>query len=76
MEIATALKLLRDFSKCHPRIFRQFSGFPTSCGNEGGYVVFVDMAILNEPCYNSLKDFVEESNLCLSSFENYLMVSG
>ena len=76
MNLDAALKLLRDFSSCNLRIFRQFSGFPTSDSQESGgrYVVFVDARFADDPSFCELKNYLQASNLSITRFGTHLMV--
>jgi len=77
MDFKLALSLLKDFSACHPRIFKQFSGFPDciSIDSESGYVLFVDIDLAKRNCYLELKDVVEKNNLSIESYRNSLLIS-
>jgi hypothetical protein len=78
MDFEAALKLLKAFSACNLRIYKQFAGFPESGSQEsdGKYVVFIKASLAKEPCYCELRDFAESHNLNITPFEQYLMVSG
>jgi len=77
MDFEAALKLLKAFSACNPRIYKEFSGFPDSRSREteSGYLLFV-AASLEKPCYFELKDFAQKNNLNIKPYGKFLMVSG
>jgi hypothetical protein len=77
LDFDAALKLLRAFSACHPRIYKQFSGFPEADSHEAesGYVLFVDASLAMKTCYCALRDFAEEHNLSITPYGKSLMVS-
>jgi len=78
MDFEAALELLKTFSACNLRIYKQFAGFPVSSSqeSEGKYVVFVNASLAKEPCYCGLRDFANEHNFCITPYGQYLMVSG
>jgi hypothetical protein len=77
MDFKLALSLLKDFSACHPRIYKQFAGFPDSLSidSESGYVLFVDTALAKRTCYLELIDVIEKNNLSIESYRNSLLIS-
>jgi hypothetical protein len=77
MDFNAALKLLKTFSACQPKIYKQFSGFPeaSSQESESGYAVFVDASLAQKVCYCELKEFAETNNLSIKPYGNCLMVS-
>ena len=77
MDFKLALSLLKDFSACHPRIYKQFAGFPDSISieSESGYVLFVDTALAKGTCYLELEDVVEKNNLSIEAYRNSLLIS-
>ena len=77
MDFEFALKLLRAFPACNPRIFKQFAGFPNSGSSEAenGYVLFVDASLVGKDCCFEFKDFVKSHDLNMKHFGEYLMVS-
>jgi len=77
MNFEDTLKLLKAFSACNPRIYKEFAGFPDcrSREAENGYVLFVD-ASLKKPYYFELKDFAQKNNLSVKPYGKFLMVSG
>ncbi|HEX7482258.1 MAG TPA: hypothetical protein VF350_02175 [Candidatus Bathyarchaeia archaeon] len=79
MDFEAAMKLLKAFSVCRPRIYKEFSGFPEgSCQEvvEKGYVLFVDPILAKKNCFCELKDFAETNNLSITPYREALMVSG
>jgi hypothetical protein len=78
MDFQAALKLLKAFSKCHPRIYKQFAGFPDEGSHESqsGYVVFVDTSLAKKTCDCKLEDFAETNGLSITPYGKSLMVSG
>jgi hypothetical protein len=78
MDFPAALKLMRTFSGCHPRIFKQFAGFPEASCNESqsGYVVFVDTSLAKKTCMCELEDFAETNSLSIKPFGKALMITG
>jgi hypothetical protein len=78
MNFEAAMKLLKAFSLCHPRIYKEFSGFPEdSCQEtEKGYVLFVDSSLAKKNCFCELKNFAENNNLSITPYREVLMVSG
>jgi hypothetical protein len=76
MDVRLALNLLKAFPACHLRIFKQLPGIPDSGIqiNENGYEVFVGSSISEKPCFRALIDFVESSDLSITSFGHYLMI--
>ncbi len=78
LDFAEALKLIKTFSACHPRIYKEFSGFPQSeiLESERGYVLFVEASLSKDPCYCKLRDFAEANDLSMTPFGKYMMVSG
>ncbi len=78
MDFEAAMNLLKAFSVCQPRIYKEFSGFPEdSCQeNEKGYVLFVDPILAKKKCFCELKDFAETNNLSITPYREVLMVSG
>jgi hypothetical protein len=76
MDFQEALNLLKEFSACRLRIYEQFPGFPASGSQDGqgGYVVFADASVVNEPCYCGLRDFAKVHNLRITPFGHFLMV--
>jgi hypothetical protein len=77
MDFEAALKLLKAFSACNLRIYRQFAGFPVSSSqeSEGEYVVFMNASFAKESCYCRLRDFANVHNFCITPYGQYLMVS-
>jgi hypothetical protein len=78
MDFSSALKLLKAFSACRLRIFREFSGFPEDSSQQSGsgYVVFADNSIFQENYYIQLIEYAQERNLNLVPYGQYLLVSG
>jgi hypothetical protein len=77
MEFQAALKMMRAFSACNPRVYKQFAGFPETSTHESqsGYVLFIDSSIRDKPCYCELKDFARTHNLEVKAYGKNLMVS-
>jgi hypothetical protein len=77
MDFNAAVNFLKAFSACHPRIYKEFSGFPEdNCKeSEKGYVLFVDPTLTKETCFCELKNFAETNNLTITPFRKYLMLS-
>jgi hypothetical protein len=78
MNFEEAMNFLKAFSRCNPRIYKEFSGFPecTSQETEKGYVLFVDPFLAKKNCYCDLKNFAETNNLIITPYREALMVSG
>jgi hypothetical protein len=78
MNFEAAMQLLKAFSACNPRIYKEFSGFPEDkCQeSEKGYVLFVDPILTNKNSSCELKDFAETHNLSVTPYREVLMVSG
>jgi hypothetical protein len=78
MDFEAAVNLLKTFSACQPRIYKEFSGFPEdSCQEaEKGYVLFVDSSFAKKTSFCKLKSFAETNNLIVTPYRKYLMVSG
>ena len=77
MDFEAAMKLLKAYSACNLRIFKQFAGFPVSSSreSEGEYVVFVKASLAKDSCYSGLRDFANVHNFCIEPYGEYLMVS-
>jgi len=77
MDFKAALELLKAFSACNLRIYKQFAGFPASSSQESEdkYVVFVDDSVAKKTCYCGLKDFAKAHNFRITPYGQYLMVS-
>jgi hypothetical protein len=78
MDFEAAVNLLKAFSDCQPRIYKEFSGFPEdNCQEaEKGYVLFVDPYLAKKTSFCKLKSFAETNNLSITPYRKYLMVSG
>jgi len=78
MDFENAMKLLKAFSACNPRIYKEFSGFPeyTCQETKKGYVLFVDPILAKKNCFCELKNFAETNNLSITPYREALMVSG
>jgi len=78
MDFEAAVNLLKAFSACQPRIYKEFSGFPEdNCKeSEKGYVLFVDPSLAKKTCFCELKSFAETNDLSIIPYRKYLMVSG
>jgi hypothetical protein len=78
MDFKVAMKLLKAFSACHPRIYKQFAGFPDarSYDSQGEYVVFIDACLTKKSCICRLEDFAETNNLSIKPYGKSLMVTG
>jgi hypothetical protein len=78
MDFEAALSLLKAFSACRPRIYKEFSGFPDCTSQEAGkgYVLFVEASLANKQCCRNLRDFAEEHNLSVTPYGQFLMLSG
>ena len=78
MDFAAALSILKAFSACNLRIYKEFAGFPESGSQENGsgYVIFADSSLEGKGCFNELKDFAKTHNLSITSMGHYLLVSG
>jgi hypothetical protein len=78
MDFDGALKLLKAFSACNPRVYREFSGFPDDACREvdKGYVLFVDCNAAKKDCFCDLADFAKSNNLYITPYREVLMISG
>jgi hypothetical protein len=78
MDFKAAMKFLKAFSACRPRIYKQFAGFPDvySYDSQGGYVVFVDANLAKNSCLGELEKFAETNNLSIKPYRKSLMVTG
>jgi hypothetical protein len=78
MDFEEALKFLRAFSACNPKIYKEFAGFPEENTREAedGYVLFVDPCNSKNDLFCKLKDFAETNNLDITTYREVFMVSG
>ena len=78
VDFEEALKFLKAFSACNPRIYKEFAGFPEDrCGEaEKGYVLFVDPSDAKKDCFCELRNFAENNNLDITPYREALMISG
>ncbi len=78
MDFEEALKFLKAFSACNPRVYKEFAGFPEdNCREaEKGYVLFVDPSAAKKDSFCKLKDLAENNNLYITPFREVLMISG
>jgi hypothetical protein len=78
MDFKVALSVVKAFPDCNPRVYKQFAGFPENSIQESssGYVLFVDSSQDKNQSCCELRDFAEEHNMSITSFGNYLMISG
>ena len=78
MNFEAALKLLKAFSACNPRIFKEFAGFPEESRREveKGYVLFVDFHAAKKDYFCALEAFAKTNDLCVTPYREVYMVSG
>ena len=78
MDFLDALGILKAFSECNLRIYKQFAGFPYSGSEEAqnDYVLFFDPAAEKEECQRQLEDFAAKNNLSVKPYKANLMISG
>jgi hypothetical protein len=78
LNFEAALKLLRAFSACNPRIFKEFAGFPNESSREveKGYVLFVDIDTAKKDCFCELEAFAKTNDLYITPYREVYMVSG
>jgi hypothetical protein len=69
-----AIKFLKKFSFCHPKVFKGFTEWGVCDIETDGYVVFTDVALAKEPC-NQLNDYVKSHNLRIDHQKDCLMIS-
>ena len=78
LNFEAALRFLRAFSACNPRIFKEFAGFPNESSREAekGYVLFVDIDAGKKDCFCELEAFAKTNDLCITPYREIYMVSG
>jgi hypothetical protein len=72
MFLAEAIEFSKQFSSCHPKIFKEFVEWKSCSIGTDSYVVLTNLA--NDPFSTQMKDYIESHKLRVERIKDYWMI--